>query len=154
MSGTFQLTIVNVDRHWFSGEVQSVVVPTTTGELGVLAGHTPFLAMLGTGKLRFTRADNQTEEAFFVSGGFVEIQGSQVVVLADELLNLSTGDAEIEVAMARIEARAERYKKILALSASEVQAQVSQESMDKARVMLEQSLAQMASLQRINKVKF
>lgn len=154
MSGIFQLTIVNVDRHWFSGEVQSVVVPTTTGELGVLAGHTPFLAMLGTGKLRFTRAGGNDEEAYFVSGGFIEIQGRQVVVLADELLHLTTGDAEIEVARARIEARAERYKKILTLSASQEQGQVSQESMDKAHVMLEQSLAQMASLQRINKVKF
>lgn len=153
MSGTFQLTIVNVDRHWFAGEVQSLVVPTSTGELGVLAGHTPFLAMLGTGKLRLIRAGSQEEETFFVSGGFVEIQAKQVVVLADELIASGT-EAEIAQAQERIASRVERYKQTLLAAASHERAEVNQTDIDRAQVMLEQSLSQMASLQRINKVVF
>ena len=45
------LEIVTPDRQLFSGPVDEVTVPSTTGYLGILPGHAPLLAELGIGEV-------------------------------------------------------------------------------------------------------
>ena len=47
---SFPLKIVTLDGLFYDGEVEEVVVRTTTGDMGVLAGHTNCVAPLGMGR--------------------------------------------------------------------------------------------------------
>lgn len=79
---TFHLDIVSADRALFADEATFVVVPLAEGEAGFLPGHSPLLGKLKPGALRI-RDRGGIEQAFYVSGGFVEVQPDRVIVLAD-----------------------------------------------------------------------
>jgi F-type H+-transporting ATPase subunit epsilon len=59
----------------------AVTLPGELGELGILPGHTPLVALLGVGRVAWTDAGRKTSVA--VRGGFVEVAGDAVRVLAD-----------------------------------------------------------------------
>src|SRR5690625_2410606 len=44
--------VVSADRVWWEGEARSVSAPALEGDLGILVGHQPILAVLRTGKIR------------------------------------------------------------------------------------------------------
>jgi len=78
---SFWLEIITGEQVLFQGEVDTVVAPATDGEIGVLPHHAPVMTTLDPGELRYTVG---TEEAHYVvHGGFMDIRGDQVVVLAD-----------------------------------------------------------------------
>ena len=81
MAKKFKLEVVTPDKLLVDREVESVVATGVEGEFGVLAGHVPFLATLGIGELRFNQGSG-TEYAA-VSGGFAEVTGEKVTVLAE-----------------------------------------------------------------------
>jgi F-type H+-transporting ATPase subunit epsilon len=64
-----------------STEVDEVVVPGSLGYFGVLPGHAPLLATLGTGELTYRVGRDEYHVA--VSGGFAEVRNDKVIVLAD-----------------------------------------------------------------------
>ena len=74
--------IVAADRHVWSGTARSVVAPAHDGEVGILAGHTPLLALLTSGTVRVTPASGSAV-AIAVTGGFVSVDSDQVTVVAD-----------------------------------------------------------------------
>jgi F-type H+-transporting ATPase subunit epsilon len=78
---TMQLDIVTPDRKVVVGKADDVVIPAKEGEIDVLPGHAPFLAILGTGVLRFV-AEGKTHH-LMVSGGFVEVDGDRVVLMCE-----------------------------------------------------------------------
>jgi F-type H+-transporting ATPase subunit epsilon len=73
--------ILTVEGVRFDGEADFVVAPGSEGELGILPRHIPLLTPLAAGAVR-VRNDNE-EQLFFVSGGFLEVRPDQVTVLAD-----------------------------------------------------------------------
>jgi F-type H+-transporting ATPase subunit epsilon len=73
--------ILTVEGVRFDGEADFVVAPGSEGELGILPRHIPLLTPLSAGAVR-VRNDNE-EQLFFVSGGFLEVRPDQVTVLAD-----------------------------------------------------------------------
>jgi F-type H+-transporting ATPase subunit epsilon len=74
------LEIVTPEKQLFSGAVDSVTVPSTTGCLGILPGHAPLLAELGIGEVSYKIGDRT--DFLFCSWGFVEVLPDRVVVLA------------------------------------------------------------------------
>lgn len=92
---TFHLDIVSADRALFAGRAAFVVAPLAEGEAGFLPGHSPLLGRLKAGALR-VRDEAGAEQAFYVSGGFVEVQPDRVIVLADS----SERAADIDEALA------------------------------------------------------
>lgn len=76
-----QLEIVTPERLAYSDTVDSVNVPGSEGELGILPHHAPLLAMLGVGELRIRKAG--AEESFAIAGGFVQVRPDKVVVMAE-----------------------------------------------------------------------
>ena len=76
-----QLEIVTPERQVYSDEVDSVQVPGSEGELGVLPHHAPLVSTLGVGELRFRKGG--VEESFAIVGGFLEVRPDKVVVLAE-----------------------------------------------------------------------
>ena len=73
--------IVTVEGRRFKGDADFVLAPGSEGELGILPQHIPLLTFLkpGTVKVR----NNNDEQFFFVSGGFLEVRPDEVTVLAD-----------------------------------------------------------------------
>jgi F-type H+-transporting ATPase subunit epsilon len=68
-------------RQLLSTEVDEVVAPGSEGYFGVLPGHAPFLTTLGAGEVSYRHG---TEEGHLaVVGGFAEVQGDRVVILAE-----------------------------------------------------------------------
>ena len=73
--------ILTVEGVRFDGEADFVVAPGSEGELGILPKHIPLLTPLAAGAVK-VRNDND-EQFFFVSGGFLEVRPEAVTVLAD-----------------------------------------------------------------------
>jgi len=98
-----QLEIVTPEKLAFAEEVDSVVLPGTEGELGVLPHHAPLISTLGVGELRIRKGG--VEEYFAIAGGFLQVLPDKVVVMA-ETADMSS---EIDIEKAR-QARAEAEK--------------------------------------------
>ena len=135
MAKTLKVTIVSADRQLFKGEVERVVATASTGELGILAGHTPLLALLKPGQVRLTLSDGQ-EEVIYVSGGFIEVQPTRTVILADEAERAEALDEE-KIRQQRAEAEARIRDKT-----------ISKVDHDRAEIMLMQTSAKMSALNR------
>jgi len=76
-----QLTVVTRERKIIDAEVDEVILPASDGEIGVLPGHTPLLATLRIGQLRY-RAGTKVERVV-ISWGFAEVLPDRVIVLAE-----------------------------------------------------------------------
>jgi F-type H+-transporting ATPase subunit epsilon len=75
------LEVVTPDRLVLSTEADVVVCPGVEGQFGVLAGHIPFLSALDIGEMYY-RKGGQTEY-LAVSGGFAEVTGAKVTIVAE-----------------------------------------------------------------------
>jgi F-type H+-transporting ATPase subunit epsilon len=76
-----RLEIVTPERLAYAETVDSVVLPGSEGELGVLPHHAPLVSTLGLGELRIRRGDQ--EESFAIAGGFLQVRPDKVVVMAE-----------------------------------------------------------------------
>ena len=76
-----EVEIVAEDRFVWSGPAQSVSARTIDGEIGILPGHTPLLAVLGDGDVVVTTADGQTVTAH-AEGGFFSVNHDRVEIVA------------------------------------------------------------------------
>jgi F-type H+-transporting ATPase subunit epsilon len=117
------LTVVTRERKIMDVQVDEVVLPGVDGELGILPGHTPLLAMLRIGQLRYRAG--ATVSRLVISWGFAEVLPDRVIVLAErgflpaevdraqaeqeraaaekEMAYLSSHDAEFVLVEARLE---------------------------------------------------
>jgi F-type H+-transporting ATPase subunit epsilon len=105
------LEIVTAERLVYSADVDVVVAPGIEGQLGILPQHAPLMTMLQPGEL-MVRQDGE-EHSIFVSGGFLEVQGDKVTVLAD------TAERADEIDIARAEEAKLRTEQRITLSPSE-----------------------------------
>ena len=75
------LTVVTRERKILDVQADEVVLPASDGELGVLPGHTPLLATLRIGQLRYRVG--ATVSRLVISWGFAEVLPDRVIVLAE-----------------------------------------------------------------------
>lgn len=80
---TFKFELVSPERILFSGDVVSVIIPSTEGEMTVLAGHAPLVATLKAG-IVFVQTSGDNGKEFFVNGGLVEINAASTTILAEQ----------------------------------------------------------------------
>lgn len=74
--------LVSPERSLWSGEASMVVAKTIEGDIGVLPGHTPVLAVLSNGIVRIDAVDAEPVRAL-VLGGFLSIADDRVSILAE-----------------------------------------------------------------------
>jgi F-type H+-transporting ATPase subunit epsilon len=74
--------VISPEQTVYDDQADSVVVPAWDGELGVLRGHAPLMAVLGSGVMRVTRGG--TTESFRVEGGFIQVVDNVVTVLSEK----------------------------------------------------------------------
>ena len=100
----FEIEIVTPEGLAFSGEAESVILRTDTGDVQIMAGHTDYIAALDTGKICLKAGG--TDRYASVSGGFVSVKGGKVKVVVTSLEFADQIDAErAESAKARAEER-------------------------------------------------
>jgi len=78
------LEIVTPEARVFSDTVETVVIPTVQGEIGILPGHIPLLAQVESGELRVTKG--RPYHTLAVGTGFVQVEGDLVSVLAEHAI--------------------------------------------------------------------
>ena len=82
MAETFQFQLVSPERMLVDEQVSEAQIPAAEGYIGVMAGHAPLLSELKAGGVLSYRVSG-AEKTLAVYGGFVEVQGDRVRVLAD-----------------------------------------------------------------------
>src|SRR4051812_2330158 len=98
------LEIVTPEAKVYSDTIDSVVIPTVEGEVGILPGHIPLLTQVEHGELRVTK--NGQTQWLVVGGGFAEVEGDHVRVLAEHAITEEKIDEHaVEAAMKRAEAQ-------------------------------------------------
>lgn len=94
------LEIVTPEARVYSDTIDSVVIPTVEGEVGILPGHIPLLTQVADGELRVTK-DGQTQW-LAVGGGFAEVENDHVRVLAERAITEEKIDeGAVEAALKR-----------------------------------------------------
>lgn len=102
MALTIHVDIVSAEEEIFSGSAEMVIAPAVGGELGIMPRHTPLLAPLKPGEVIVRNGDDY--QAFYVSGGMLEVQPHVVTVLSDTALRARDLDqAQAEAAKKRAE---------------------------------------------------
>jgi F-type H+-transporting ATPase subunit epsilon len=84
--------LVSPARLLFSGEVISVTLPGTEGDMGILAGHAPVLSTLRPGVVVVTKEGGSTDR-IFVRGGIAEVNNAGLTLLAETAIPLDELDA-------------------------------------------------------------
>jgi F-type H+-transporting ATPase subunit epsilon len=75
------LEIVTPEDRVYSDTVDTVVIPTLEGEIGILPGHIPLLTQVADGELRATKGSET--KGLVVGRGFAQIEGDRVKILAE-----------------------------------------------------------------------
>jgi F-type H+-transporting ATPase subunit epsilon len=76
-----KVSLISPEAMLYEGEVESVVAPAFDGEVGILTGHAPMMALLGRGVLRVGPPGGGTR--FNVEGGFLQVADNQVRVVTE-----------------------------------------------------------------------
>ena len=82
MADTMQFDLVAPERNLMSVPVREVRLPGADGDLSAMPGHAPAIVNLRPGIVTVVAADG-TETEFAVTGGFAEINGESVSLLAE-----------------------------------------------------------------------
>ncbi|WP_298038676.1 F0F1 ATP synthase subunit epsilon [uncultured Microbacterium sp.] len=75
------VSLVSADAEVWTGEASLVVAKTVEGEIGIMAGHEPVLAILAEGQVRITQADGAKILAN-AQDGFLSMEGDQLMIVA------------------------------------------------------------------------
>lgn len=105
---TFRFMIVTPDRTLFDGEVQEVIARTTEGDVGILAGHTRYAAILKTGALTVKLENGEFRKAA-VAGGVIKVSDAKTTVMSTaaewaEEIDPEWAERSRQDALAKIEA--------------------------------------------------
>ena len=76
-----KVSVISPESVLFEGEADSVVAPAYDGEVGILTGHAPLMALLGDGELRL---GGKSARRFKVSGGFMQVLNDHVRVVTEK----------------------------------------------------------------------
>lgn len=103
MSGlSIKFKIVTPERTVTEETVDSATIPTTDGEITILPNHRSYIASLKTGEIMLRKGKEETY--IYVSGGFIEFNNNELVVLADAAERAEEIDLKLaEVAKKRAE---------------------------------------------------
>ena len=124
---SFPLKIVTPDGMEFDGQAEEVVVRTTTGDLGILAGHINCVAPLGMGRATII-TEGQKRYAACI-GGLVSVVGGNVTLVP------TTFEWADEIDTARVDASYARAQSVLSnKSASEADIKLAQARLRRALV--------------------
>lgn len=112
MANTMKLQIITPTRTILDTEVESVIVSTTEGEMGILYDHEPVVALLAYKDVTYTEGGQKKKATTL--GGFVEVTKDKVIILTD------ASELQDEIDIERAQKAKERAEKRLAQKGSDI----------------------------------
>ncbi len=125
---TMSLEIITAEQQIYGDEVEMVVAPGVDGQLGILPHHAPLMTMLQPGEILIRKDGADT--FMVVTGGFMEVLGNKVIILAD------AAERSEEIDEARAQVAVQRAEERLAHQESDMQLERAVASMRRAQVRL------------------
>ena len=92
---TISFDLVSPENLICNDEVGMIIVPGKDGDFGVLPGHSKIMSSLRPGRVMVYGEDKNLLKAFFVSGGFAEVNPEKCIVLAEEVHEMNSLDKNI-----------------------------------------------------------
>ncbi|MBI4558863.1 MAG: ATP synthase F1 subunit epsilon [Candidatus Hydrogenedentes bacterium] len=114
MPKTFELSIIIPERVVMKAPVTQVTLPTSQGEITVLAGHMPLISAISPGALKVVK-DDGSETYMAISTGLIQVDPQGVKILAD------TAEREDEIDEQRAEAARQRATTLMAQTPNEAE---------------------------------
>ncbi|BAZ17937.1 ATP synthase F1 subuint epsilon [Calothrix sp. NIES-4071] len=104
---TLTVRVLSPDKTVWDASAEEVILPSTTGQLGILSGHAPLLSALDTGVMRVRPSKNQPWVAIALMGGFVEVEENEITILVNggergDTINLEEARSIFNEAEARL----------------------------------------------------
>lgn len=117
---TIKCDVVAKNKVLFSGELHSVMVPGTEGELGIMANHEPFVTALHDGVIwARTKPEGGTTLSAAIMGGYVQVLGERVIVLCDKTREIKRINSDkLNKQIAELEERLENLREDSIISRS------------------------------------
>lgn len=131
---TIYCEVVTAERIIYADNVNEVLAPGAWGQLGILPRHAPLITSLTEGEL-IIRKEGRQDELIAIHGGFMEVRGNRVTVLAD------TAERAEEIDIARAEAAKARAEALL-------KQPVSEEEFERARAALRRATLRLRVAER------
>jgi F-type H+-transporting ATPase subunit epsilon len=78
---TLTVRVITPDKVVWDDQAQEIILPSTTGQLGILSNHAPLLTALDTGVMRVRPGKDWQNIA--IMGGFAEVENNEVKVLVN-----------------------------------------------------------------------
>lgn len=81
---TLTVRVISPDQTIWDATAEEVILPSTTGQLGVLSGHAPMLTALDTGVMRVRAEKSQKNwTPIALMGGFAEVEENELTILVN-----------------------------------------------------------------------
>lgn len=125
---SMRLEIITAEQQVYGDEVDLVVAPGIEGELGILAHHAPLMTALQPGEILIRKDGEETYLA--VTGGFLEVMGNKVTILADAC------ERSDEINEERAQVAVDRARERVASQDSDIQLEQAMASIRRAQVRL------------------
>ena len=96
------LRVLAPDQSVYDDTADEIILPSTTGLLGVLPGHISMVTAIDFGVLRVFKNGNW--DSIALSGGFAEVESNEVTVLVNKAemgKNIDSAKAEAELEQAK-----------------------------------------------------
>ena len=134
---TIHVDIVSAEAEIFSGLAEMVFAPAELGEVGIAPRHAPLISNLNPGEVR-VKINDKESQAFYISGGLLEVQPHVVTVLADTAIRAKDIDeaAALDAKLRAEEALSDKSGKI---------------DYAKAQAQLSEAIMQLRTLDRLRK---
>lgn len=103
---TLTVRVIAPDKTVWDSEAEEVILPSTTGQLGILSGHAPLLTALDTGVMRVRPQKDWV--AIALMGGFAQVEENEVTILVNgaekgETIDLEAARSAYKEAESRLE---------------------------------------------------
>jgi ATP synthase F1 epsilon subunit len=111
----FQVVILTPDRIFKNEEAEELILPTSTGQIGVLKGHAPLITAIDIGPRLFRQGSGWVSLALI--GGFALVQETQVTILVNEAVLASSvevkkAESDLREARERMQQAVRRKEKV------------------------------------------
>jgi F-type H+-transporting ATPase subunit epsilon len=112
---SLNVRVITPDKVVWDADTEELILPSSTGQLGILTGHAPLLTALDIGVMRLKTGSKWT--SIVLMEGFAEVEKDKVTVLCNgaeeaDSIDATTAQADLEKTILLVEEAATKKEKI------------------------------------------
>ena len=112
---SLNVRVITPDKVVWDADTEELILPSSTGQLGILTGHAPLLTALDIGVMRLKTGSKWT--SIVLMEGFAEVENDTVTVLCNgaeeaDSIDATTAQADLEKTILLVEEAATKKEKI------------------------------------------